>query len=269
MKMKRMCVMVTVLLLMAGSCWAGADFPLRAKYPAVKTISTADLKAGYDDTIIVDVRSSIEFEVIHINKAVSAQVSKGNFLTELEKIRAKGGITPIAFYCNGHTCAKSYKATIKAMDAGFSNVFVYDAGIYDWVKANPELGTLMGATPVPVEKLISKAALKAKKVDYPLFKGLAAKGGLVVDIREPFQRAKNPDLPQNKMLALSGVRNIPMDRLVPLLKQKKFTNKKLLIVDAVGKQVRWLQYHLEGNGYSNYVFLDKGALGAAEAGGVR
>ncbi|NIQ96147.1 MAG: sulfurtransferase, partial [Desulfuromonadales bacterium] len=66
-----------------------------------------------------------------------------------------------------------------------------------------------------------------------------------------------------------GVRSIPSDRLVKLLKQKKFRDGSLLITDAVGKQVRWLQYHLEDNGYTSYAFLDKGVLGASEAGGVR
>ena len=46
-------------------------------------------------------------------------------------------------------------------------------------------------------------------------------------------------------------------------------DKQLLIFDAVGKQVRWLQYHLEANGYNNYSFMEKGVLGAANAGGVK
>ena len=62
---------------------------------------------------------------------------------------------------------------------------------------------------------------------------------------------------------------MPMDRLVKLLKKGEFKDKQMLIFDAVGKQVRWLQYHLEDNGYSNYYFLNKGVLGAAAAGGVK
>ena len=33
-------------------------------------------------------------------------------------------------------------------------------------------------------------------------------------------------------------------------------------MDAVGKQVQWVQYYLEMNGYKNYYFLDKGVAEA-------
>lgn len=35
-------------------------------------------------------------------------------------------------------------------------------------------------------------------------------------------------------------------------------NKKLLIYDAVGKQVRWLQYLLEKNNVTGYYFMKGG-----------
>lgn len=260
---------VTLAILSASSVLA-ADFPLRPKYPNVPPISTAQLNDGYGTTLIVDVRSSIEYEVIHINKAVHIPVASGSFLSELEKLRPKQDPRSIAFYCNGTTCAKSYKAAEMALDSGFVNIFCYDAGIPEWVESHPEKTTLMERTPAPKEKLIAKDALKARMIDFATFKARAAQpGSMVVDVREPFQRAKSPELPQNRLLTLKGVREIPLDRLVPLLKQKKFQDQQLLITDAVGKQVRWLQYYLEEYGYSDYAFLDKGVLAAAEAGGVK
>ena len=100
-------------------------------------------------------------------------------------------------------------------------------------------------------------------------KSALEKNSLIIDTRDPFQRAQAADLPQNKMVNLNGVRNIPMDRMLALLKKDEFKDKNLLIFDAVGKQVRWLQYHLEANGYKNYSFMEKGVLGAAKAGGVK
>lgn len=267
---------VTYLLavLALGLCATGPaaadEFVLRPKYPAVKPISTTDLAKAYDQAIIVDVRSAIEFDVAHITKALHISVSQGTFLAELEKARAKTDPAPIAFYCNGTTCAKSYKAAEQAMEAGFSGVFCYDAGINNWVNAYPERATLMGKTPAVREKLISDAAFDAKNLGYADFAKLAGESGSqVIDIREPFQRAKDPELPQNRMLVLSSVRNIPSDRLVELLKSGQFKGQRLLLTDAVGKQVRWLQYYLEEYGYADYNFLKNGVLAAAEAGAVK
>jgi len=267
--MNRFLLVLLTLLLTCSSAWS-ADFPLRAKYPSVKPISTTDLAAGYADALIVDVRSKIEFDVIHIAKAKHIPVAEGSFLADLEKLRAKQGAAPLAFYCNGITCAKSYKAAEQAAAAGFKNVFCYDAGIPEWSQVHPEMTTLMGKTPADKGKLLSKEMLKQHMIGYADFaKRAGQSGSMVVDVREPFQRAKDPQLPQNRQLTLGGVREIPLDRLVPMLAQKKFQDKELLITDAVGKQVQWLQYYLEDNGYNRYAFLDKGVLAAADAGGVK
>ena len=260
---------VLVLLITATSVSA-EDFPLRVKYPGVTPISTADLVAGYGSTIIVDVRSTMEFEVAHISKAKHISVSKKSFLADLEKVREKGGTEVIAFYCNGTTCAKSYKAADAAGKAGFKNVATYDAGIFAWITENPDKGTLLGKSPADPSKLISKTDLKSRMLAYEDFKAKAESGNtVVVDVRDPLQRAKASDLPQNKAIKLKGVREIPMDRLVKLIEKKKFQDNTLLILDAVGKQVRWLQYYLEDKGYTNYYFMENGVLGASKAGGVK
>lgn len=261
---------VMALAVAVVPAWSSAEFPLRAKYPQTKPMSTEELARSYDRAVIVDVRSDIEYDVVHINKALHIPVALSNFVSELEKARSKTGAEPMAFYCNGYDCAKSYQAAAAALEAGFGNLFVYDAGIYEWVNTHPEKATLMGKTPAAKEKLIAEAAFKGRKLSYAEFEKKAGEPNtVVIDIREPFQRAKDPKLPQNRQLTLANVRNIPSDRLVPLLKSKEFKGQQLLITDAVGKQVQWLQYYLADNGYSNYYFLDKGVLGASEAGAVK
>lgn len=251
---QRIMVLAVSLVLAIAATTAAADegFPLRAKFPSVKYVTTDDLVKKYQEMIIVDVRSKIEYDVIHINKAVHVPISTAMFTKDLAKVRDAGGETPIAFYCNGHTCPKSYEAAEQAAGAGFKNVFAYDAGIYDWVKAQPEKGTLMGKTPVPLDKLISKDALAKRMVTYGEFqKRASGPNAILVDIREPFQRQKVPQLP--------GLRNIPTDRFAELLKKGEFKDKDLLILDAVGKQVEWIQYYLNIYGYENYAFLKGGA----------
>lgn len=269
--MKFKTAVVTLALLLSSSClYAQAEFPLRTKYPEVKPISMEDLAKNYNETEIVDVRSKMEFDVIHIAGAKHIQVTELAFLENLEKLRSKAGAKPIAFYCNGHSCAKSYKAAEQATKAGFKNVYCFDAGIFEWVEAYPERGVLLGETPANKSKIISEADLKKKMLSFAQFKERAKQPNtIIIDTRDPFQRAAATDLPQNKIVDLSNIRNIPMDRMLTLLKKREFADKQLLIFDAVGKQVQWLQYHLEAYGYKNYSFMDKGVLGAANAGGVK
>ena len=55
--------LVLISLLVTSSFSFAEDFPLRAKYPNVKYITTEQLAAQYGKTIIIDVRSKFEFEV--------------------------------------------------------------------------------------------------------------------------------------------------------------------------------------------------------------
>lgn len=243
--------------LLIGAVWcavASAEeegFPHRAEFPDVPYLSTEELASGYDDVITVDVRSQTEFDVVHILKARHAPIANTSFGSLLEGFRGKTAPQKIAFYCNGHTCKKSYEAAQQAMALGFQNVYAYDAGIFDWIAAYPDKAVLLGETPVPQEKIISEEAFHAKTLSVEEFTKRAKDPNVIlVDIREPFQRDVVPALPQ--------IRNIPLDRLIGLLKDGEFKDKDLLIFDAVGKQVNWLQYHLEDQGYKNYFFLRKG-----------
>ena len=253
---------IAVLISVVAVAGAEEGYPLREKFPQVKYMTTEALNKDYQKVIVVDVRSKIEFDVIHVNKAVHEPITTALFTKNLEKIREKSDALPIAFYCNGHSCAKSYEATEIAMKAGFQNVYAYDAGIHDWAKAHPEKTTLMGKSPAPVDKLISKEMFEKRTVSFADFKKKAASpDAMVIDAREPFQRKQIPQLP-------GTLRNVPSDRLVELIQKGEFKGNQLLILDAVGKQVEWIQYYLEAGGYTNYYFLKKGVLSAVEAGAV-
>ncbi|QWV95521.1 hypothetical protein KP004_10240 [Geomonas oryzisoli] len=243
------------LMLAAGASLAAEGYPLRAKYPKLKYISTEELKKDYARAVIVDVRSKLEFDVIHIAKAVNVPVAQKTFENEIKELRSKNEAGPMVFYCNGHTCEKSYEAAEQATTGGIHNILVYDAGIHDWVQANAQKTTLMGETPAVKSKLIPAEKLKSHKIKYAEFsKKAQAADAICIDIREPFQRKEIPKLPR--------LRNIPSDRLVQLLSGTEFKGKTLLITDAVGKQVEWIQYYLEKYGIKDYYFLENGVLSA-------
>lgn len=228
-------------------------FPLRAEFPSVKIVTTEDLAARYDEIIIVDVRADYEYEVVHVSKAIHIPLARVDFLEVLAKVRPRDGKRPIAFYCNGYTCKKSFEAAIKAMANGFTNVFSYDAGIFDWVQTHPARGTLLGKTPVDPARLISEEKVRAHMLSYAEFARRAqAPGAWVIDIREPMQRAKVPSFPR--------LDNLYGEMLNKRISSPALQGKTVLFFDAVGRQVQWLQYRLEDAGLRDYYFLEGGAL---------
>lgn len=107
--MKRIALMALLAVTLLSPQLSAADdsFPLREKYDEVKWMSTEELRARLGKVIVVDARNSMEYEVIHITGAQNflvGKMKKGDLL----QLREQTGTTPFVFYCNGHTCSKSY-----------------------------------------------------------------------------------------------------------------------------------------------------------------
>ena len=236
---------------------AAVEFPHRKDYPGVPTIDSEVLFKQYEDdkVIIVDVRSAIEYDVIHPEGAVHIPLGSADFIESVRELKEIYPDKKIAFYCNGITCLKSYEATRKALEAGINNCYVYDAGIPIWASTYPEKTLLLGKELVdPDKQLISKANFKKKCLPIKKFKSTTkSKKSLVIDVRDHIQRSK-------KIKGLKNVKKIPLDKFIPNFVERKVNrDKTLLIFDQVGKQVRWLEYYLVANGYKNYYFLAGGA----------
>lgn len=235
----------------AASLAGAADFPLRAKFPTAPTISVDELEAKYDDVLVVDVRSQVEFDVIHLVKAHHLPMSDRGFFDNAKKLHADNGGKALVFCCNGRECPKSYEAAVLCQKNGVANVAVFDAGPFEWVAVHPDKTNLLGKAPADVSKLIAKDKFVAHLVSFDEAKKRAA-ASHVIDVREPIQRDVVPDL--------ANLRNVPLDRLQPLLKEGRFKDKPIVFIDAVGSQVAWLQYFLEECGYKDYVFVKGGML---------
>ena len=258
--MIRKCLKLTALLI---AIWMTSTFvqseydhpfPLRAQYHDTPYIELSDFYKQYADVKIVDVRSRVEFDVIHINSAINISLKKLNFSKQLKLLRDSNPTRKIVLYCNGHACAKSYKAVKKAMDAGISNVVAYDAGIFDWANEHPELTTLLNTTPVDPKNIIPNDQFNAVMKSYAEIKALSLQDNvMVIDIRDKFQRKYTPPL--------RNLKHLPLGRMESKLMMGLYKDKHLVFVDATGKQVRWLQYHLQKFGYNNYYFLKEGVAG--------
>jgi rhodanese-related sulfurtransferase len=253
---KRFLIFVAYTLCISSTIYA-STFPGREKFPDVSYIGSEELFSAYrtGTAIIVDVRSTIEYKVIHPIDALHIPVSKMDFVKKVEQLRAANAGKKLAFYCNGTTCLKSYIAAQKAKEAGIDNVYAYDGGIPEWASFYPEKTLLLGKAVIDPEKqIIPKSEFNKKAVAYEDFKkGAARDAGLVIDVRDSIQRSQ--DLP-----GMGKTLKIPLDTFIPnFVEKKKNRNKPLYIFDQVGKQVRWLEYYLVENGYTDYRFLKGGA----------
>ena len=166
-------LLALILVLGVAAHSAAVEFPYRKDYPTTPTIESESLFKEYevDKIIIVDVRSEIEYDVIHPEGAVHLPLSSANFIENVKELRSFNPDKKLAFYCNGITCLKSYEATKKALAAGIGDCYVYDAGIPMWASIYPEKTLLLGKELVdPDKQLIAKADFKKKCLPFKKFK---------------------------------------------------------------------------------------------------
>ncbi len=239
------------------------EFPLRAQYAlvGVQPIDTAQLTQQFAKYQIVDVRSAYEYQTLHIEGAESIPLTSAKFTGEIKELAEKNK-KPLVFYCNGTTCDKSYKAAAEALAAGIKPVWVYDAGIFAWAKANPSQTRLLGKPMTSASQLISKAEFEAHLLSPQEIDARLAKepNAIVLDIRDAEQRA-GISLFQMKDI------HVPLDspKLQSWLDKAKSENRPLYIIDATGHQVQWLQYVLQEQGLNHYWFVRGGARALYES----
>lgn len=238
----------TVIVIVAGA----AEFPHRAEFPDLKTIEMQDLAAKHSEYLIIDVRSEFEYDIAHILDAHNAPMANMLFVKTVARLQERfGHEAPLVVYCNGISCRKSYEAAAMLIKENIKNVVVYDEGMDAWLHKYPALSVLVGK-PATLDRIIRDDQFNKHVLDATAFTARlrAEKNPLVIDVRDPIQRTVS--LPED-------ARQFQLDKFSRVLQRNQFKDRPLFIVDAVGKQVRWLQYLLEDKGYQNYFFLKDGA----------
>ena len=234
-----------------------SGFPGRAEYPDVAVMEKGELQQKLDQVVVVDTRSSLEFDTLSIKGAVNIPIADKTFEDQIKSLRAKTD-KPIVFYCNGRTCMKSYLAVRKCKAVNVSNTFAYDAGMFEWAKTFPQQAVLLGTSPIQPHDIISKDKFDNRLLDPSKFELQAhemGSKGMILDVRDKYQRGAAGFFPGQEVWASLD----DQQRINMLLEQAKKDNKTLFIYDEVGMQVRWLQYKLEKANVKNYYFMDKGA----------
>ncbi len=138
----------------------------------------------------------------------------------------------------------------------YPNIYAYDAGIMDWAKAYPEAAKLLGETLNNPNKLISKDDFRGRLISPGTFgERVASSNAYVLDVRDRFQRDSLGLFPgRERRVFLDNSKKL--DRYIHKSLRE---GRELLIYDAAGKQVRWLQYYLQSKGVHNYSFMTGGA----------
>jgi len=116
--------------------WDGAKELIRAEYPTIDQVSTADLvellsSADGKDLILLDVRSPDEYAVSHLRGAQLTPSER----SALDVLRGAAKDRLIVVYCSvGY---RSASMTQRLMARGYTNVHSLEGGLFEW--ANDDL----------------------------------------------------------------------------------------------------------------------------------
>jgi len=257
--MKRF-ITIMMLCLVTTSLWANADFPGRDRYPKVKYIEIDDLYNQRDSVVFIDARSPYEYETLRIKNAklVPLTLSPSKFEKALRQIVSENPGKKLVFYCNGHTCMKSYKAATRATSyVGLKNAYSFDAGIFDWAKKYPSEARLLGKELDDVSKLKSKAEFKKHLMPAEKFIKTANDSVAILDIRDRIERDGFYVFSgYEESISLNDKDKVKLENFMAKVVKSK---KTLYVYDMVGKQVRWFQYYIESKGVKDYYFMEGGA----------
>lgn len=249
-------ILLALLLVLSGLIQplahaANDEFPFRVRYPDVEVMTTAELGKRFNEVLVIDVRSKYEFDTLHVKDAVSVPL-KSDFGDKMVQLRDKHK-KPFVFYCNGKTCVKSYNAALLAAKARLDNIYAYDAGIFDWAKAQPEKTVLLGSSPIIPANLIDTNTFKARLIEPKDFSA-RVDNSVVLDVRDRRQRDSALFPFKEERAQLDDLKKIDV-----VIKNALAQKKTLLVYDQAGKQVRWFQYYLENKGVKDYYFMKGGA----------
>ena len=95
----------------------------------IKLVTAQEMKTllELEDVQLVDVRSSNEYEQIHIANAQNIDFSSPTFEDDINKLDKT---KPVVLYCKGGN--KSAKCAKKLKEAGFEKVYDLEGGISKW-----------------------------------------------------------------------------------------------------------------------------------------
>lgn len=247
-------VAVSALSLLLVIPASANHYPGRDLYKDISIITLDDLAQHTEQYLIVDVRTPLEFEVMHIKGAVNLEYPSTKFGKQIKALHNKAN-KPMVFYAGGNLCFDPYGATQAAHELfGVDRTYTFDGGMSEWVKGDLDKTVFQGEK-LAKDRLISEADYQAHMLDPMVFESKVAGDFTVIDVRTYHER-------EGVGIFFGREQWLPMDRytkLLNVLKQVQATNKPLLVFDDHGHRTRMLQYVLRDLGITDYKFMSGGA----------
>lgn len=221
-------------------CCTSFSLPLVRASVDIPIIGTVELKHKLDQgepMVLANALSSIEFRNLTIKGSInipSSKVSLDNPLMPKDKNQL------LVFFCKGPVCVKSHRAARKAINLGYTNVKVYQAGLPDWIKKRFPVSRIENYPDVQIPFIAPQDVVKQlKKL-------------ILLDIRGK----------ESKLIGAlqhGHIFDIPLDDL-----EKEYQilpkDKMIIIIDLAGKQGEICGRFLTQKGYSKMAVMDGGAL---------
>ncbi|MDH5650017.1 MAG: rhodanese-like domain-containing protein [Gammaproteobacteria bacterium] len=233
----------------------GDEYPWREEYKGVALVSQEQLAKELDQYTVIDIRSKLEYEVLHIEGAVNFEYDHYKFHNNVKALYAEQR-KPIVFYTGSKYSSDSYHAAQSIANIlPQAQVFAYDGGILEWTDWNLSKTVYRGKSPAKATDLITLRQYQERLLKPMIFEKTMSDKYVVLDVRTHQERdGVGLFFGHEKWVGINKYR-----KLVQFLKTVKDSGKPLLVFDDAGDKTRILQYELNRMGVKEYYFMEGGA----------
>ena len=131
---KKLITLLTVFAFMsAAPVFAKEDTPESLEGTTnVNAEKLIELMQSSADLVVIDSRKPSDRAKGHIEGSVALPDTDTNEASLSKALKSKS--TPVAFYCNGVKCGRSYKAAKVAIGLGYTNIYWFRGGWDEWTQ---------------------------------------------------------------------------------------------------------------------------------------
>lgn len=128
----RCCVFILAVLLLVPAASAGnKDYRSPEQIAGAETIDVVDAERLHQAGVVfVDVRAPRLHKRQHIPDSVHLDLNSRFTEDELAQVVVKD--QPFVVYCSGVTCTRSFRAVVRAVGWGYTQVKYFRGGVVDW-----------------------------------------------------------------------------------------------------------------------------------------
>ncbi|MDX2503065.1 MAG: rhodanese-like domain-containing protein [Gammaproteobacteria bacterium] len=197
----------------------------------LKIITAPEVKelSGKEGIRVINSLTSIEYSIQHIPGSINIPLDD---MDENHKLPDDKNISLI-FYCMGRRCLYSKKASMKAIQLGYKNVYWFEGGIPDWYRFNYPMRINKYLKSIPVKKLSPEKVAKL----------IGQKKVTVLDVKPEWWQAN-----AGEAMDIENSLSLPLVSLQDTY-QKIPKDRPLIIVDCLMRQSTSAARFLISKGY--------------------